>query len=208
MFSARVLGDPAAAIHEVWVVYTDGGGTWVPLDLQQCTGAAAGVVRRARRLARLDRTPVRMRPASVQYVVQAANGTGLVSFDDNRGQYYLGSTTPAPVAVATTLDLITPPRVRDVRPDRERHRPAEGRGIGVVGKPVIIQIGGAAAIGLTGSNGRVTLPLVAEQHAGRDEHHGIVRRRREPPDLVGRAGVHDRQGADGPDGDPALRHDQ
>jgi hypothetical protein len=27
-FSARVVGDPDAAIHEVWVTYTDDAGTW------------------------------------------------------------------------------------------------------------------------------------------------------------------------------------
>ena len=63
----------------------------------------------------MDRTPDR-RSASVQYVVQAANGTGLVSFDDNRGQYYLGSTTPAPAAVATTLAIASrPPGGRSAR---------------------------------------------------------------------------------------------
>ena len=49
--------------------------------------------------------------------MQAANGAGLVSFDDNRGQYYLGSTTPAPAAVATSLTLDGTARRRNVRPD-------------------------------------------------------------------------------------------
>src|SRR5262249_54607495 len=37
--SAQVVGDPAAAIHEVWVTYTSGtggSGTWTSVDLQQC----------------------------------------------------------------------------------------------------------------------------------------------------------------------------
>ena len=164
MFSARVVGDPAAAIHEVWVVWTDGSGTWVPLDLQQCTAPLPASC------AGLDDSRVwtgRLAGhASVQYVVQAANGTGLVSFDDNRGQYYLGSTTPAPAAVATTLAS-------------RRHPPAGGTfgqtvnvtaqlkagAAAVAGKPVLIQIGGAAAIGVTdGSN--VTLPIALNSTPG------------------------------------------
>ena len=109
MFSAHVIGDPSAAIHEVWVVWTDGGGEWVPLDLQQCTGSVAGSC------AGLDDSRVwtgRLADVagSIHYVAQAANGTGLVAFDDNRGQYYLGSTTPAPAAAATSLALVSPAR--------------------------------------------------------------------------------------------------
>jgi hypothetical protein len=36
-FTAQVVGDPAAAIYQVWVTYTgDGVGTWTSLDLSQC----------------------------------------------------------------------------------------------------------------------------------------------------------------------------
>ena len=184
VFSARVVGDPSAAIHEVWVVYTDGTGTWAPLDLQQCTAplpaSCAGLDDSRVWTGRLTGAP-----ASVQYVVQAANGTGLVSFDDNRGQYYLGSTTPAPAAVATTLALVgTPPaggtfgqtvnvtaqlkagasrcrRQARADPDRWIRRPRGDRWQW--------QRDPADRI---------------EQHAGRDEHHGLVRRRRDAPDLV------------------------
>ena len=106
MFSARVVGDPRPPSTRSGSSATDGGGTWAPLDLQQCTAPLPAFVRRPRRLARLDRTADGEAP--VQYVVQAANGTGLVGFDDNRGQYYLGSTTPAPAPGETSLALVAP----------------------------------------------------------------------------------------------------
>src|SRR5207237_7181878 len=37
LVAAQVVGDPAAAIHQVWITYTsDGVGTWTSLDLSQC----------------------------------------------------------------------------------------------------------------------------------------------------------------------------
>jgi hypothetical protein len=167
VFSARVIGAPSAAIHEVWVVYTGGAGTWLPLDLEQCTGevlpaSCAGLDDSRVWTARLSGAP-----GSIQYVVQAANGTGLVSFDDNRGQYYLGSTTPAPAAVATTLDLVTPIPTSGTFGQTVNVTAALKVGsTGVAGKPVIIQIGGSAAIGLTGVDGKVTLPISLNSSPG------------------------------------------
>jgi hypothetical protein len=157
VFSAQVLGDPSAALHEVWVVWTDGTGTWAPLDLQQCTAplpaSCAGLDDSRVWTARLAGH------AAVQYVVQAANGTGLVSFDDNRGQYYLGSTTPAPAAVATTLAITSAPAGGTFGQSVNVTAQLKAGSVGLVGKPVLIQIGGAAAIGMTGTNGIVTLPI-------------------------------------------------
>ena len=165
VFSARVVGDPSAAIHEVWVVYTDGSGTWAPLDLQQCTAPLPASC------AGLDDSRVwtgRLAGhASVQYVVQAANGTGLVSFDDNRGQYYLGSTTPAPAAVATSLVFVgSPPASGTFGQTVNVTAQLKAGAAAVAGKPVLIQIGGAAAIGVTGGNGNVTLPIALNSTPG------------------------------------------
>ena len=129
-------------------------------------GTAAGVLRRARRLARLDRT-FAAAPASVQYVVQAANGTGLVSFDDNRGQYYLGSTTPAPAATATSMTLVAPiPTSGTFGQSVNVTAQLKAGASPVAGKPVFIQIGGAAAIGVTGADGKVTLPIALNSTPG------------------------------------------
>ena len=165
LFSALVVGDPSAAIHEVWVAWTDGTGTWAPLDLQQCTAPLPASC------AGLDDSRVwtgRLAGhASVQYVVQAANGTGLVSFDDNRGQYYLGSTTPAPAAAATSMTLVTPvPTSGTFGQSVNITAQLKAGAVGVAGKPVLIQVGGAAAIGLTGADGKVTLPIALNSTPG------------------------------------------
>ena len=126
VFSARVVGDPSAAIHEVWVVYTNGGGTWAPLDLQQCTaplpascaglddsrvwtgrlaGApASGPVRRAGRERNRARE-LRRQPRPVLPRLDDAGARRDGDLDDAR--------RPGPDE-------------RDVRPERERHRAAEG----------------------------------------------------------------------------------
>jgi hypothetical protein len=82
-----------------------------------------------------------------------------VSFDDNRGQYYLGSTTPAPPATATELAIIGSPASGTFGQTVSVTARLAAGTVGIPDKPVILQIGGAAAIGLTDSNGNVTLPL-------------------------------------------------
>jgi hypothetical protein len=165
VFNALVVGDPSAAIHEVWVVWTDGTGTWAPLDLQQCTAplpaSCAGLDDSRVWTGRLTGHP------SVQYIVQAANGTGLVSFDDNRGQYYLGSTTPAPAAVATTLNFVgTPPASGTFGQTVNITAQLKAGAVAVAGKPVLIQIGGSAALGMTNGSGNVTLPIALNSTPG------------------------------------------
>ena len=75
-FTAEVIGDPKAAIHTVWVTTTAGNGAWSSLDLAQQSDS------------RLWKGHLAGASANVEFVVQAANGLGLVSLDDNRGAYY------------------------------------------------------------------------------------------------------------------------
>ncbi len=101
VFRADVVGDPKAAVHEVWIV---------------CDRRRRGPGRRSTcSSARPRRRPTRCRPIATASTThasgwagwrtrppasttssQAASGVGLVAFDDNRGQYYVASTTPAP----------------------------------------------------------------------------------------------------------------
>ncbi|MGS2721296.1 hypothetical protein [Paraglaciecola aestuariivivens] len=83
IFSAKVVGDPASGIHNVWVTYTEGlasTGQWQSLDLTQnptqSTEWTGRLVGQANSFARLD------------YIVQAVSGTGLVTMSDNYGAYY------------------------------------------------------------------------------------------------------------------------
>ncbi|MEO6712908.1 MAG: DUF642 domain-containing protein, partial [Mycobacteriales bacterium] len=113
-FIAQVVGDPAAAIYEVWLTYAPagvagGGASWSSIDLQQCVpddagrlpAACSGVADSALWTAQL------VSPVDIQYIVQAASGTGLVTLDDNVGRFYRvnGGTPPA----TTTGSFTTAP---------------------------------------------------------------------------------------------------
>ncbi|MDQ4038399.1 MAG: Ig-like domain-containing protein, partial [Actinomycetota bacterium] len=104
-FQARVVGDPSAGIQEVWVTYTGEPGSplhgeWASLNLVQDLNDST--------LWTGSLTPVGQDPAAIRYVVQAANGVGLVSLNDNQGFYFIPGITAGtvdPEAVATTLSF-------------------------------------------------------------------------------------------------------
>ena len=99
-FQARVVGDPSAGIQEVWVTFTGSGSfaeQWQSLDLVQSAN---------------DTTlwtatlPLNGMPAAdVQFIVQAANGVGLVSAATNFGAYYSGLGTTPEDLVETAVSL-------------------------------------------------------------------------------------------------------
>ena len=154
-FTVEVVGDPAAAIHSVWVAYTGGTGAWQPLDLAQCAAplpVACGTVEDSR----LWKGRLALAPADLQFVVQAANGLGLVSLDDNRGSYYR---LDGAAQTATTLTLVSPPASGTFgdSPAVIAALTASAGGAPVAGKTVTIAIGGSAAVGTTAADGRVTL---------------------------------------------------
>ncbi len=97
-FEVFVVGDPAAGVQEVWVTYNKNGTpTWASLDLAQdpndstrWTGTLPDVT-------------------SLDYVVQAASGVGLVVLDDNLGSFYqIESDAPAPNPEPTSLTIFAP----------------------------------------------------------------------------------------------------
>jgi hypothetical protein len=161
IFTAQVVSDPAAAVHQAWITYTDGSGAWVPLDLAQCVAplpAACGTTADSR----LWKARLVAAPAMLQYVVQAASGTGLVSLDDNRGAYYAfaASAPPPPPAVpATTLAIVSAPasaRFGDTASITVRLTSA---GAAVAGNTVTVAVGGATRSGTTAADGSVTLSV-------------------------------------------------
>ncbi len=160
LFTAQVTGDPAAAIHQVWITYTgDGINAWMPLDLAQCVAplpAACGTTADSS----VWKGIVGTVPANLKYVVQAANGYGLVTFDDNFGAYYsLAGAGQAPTTVAlgpipASATYGDSPTITVTLTSGSSPLPAEN---------VIVAIGGAARAGTTDANGvaSVTVPLVA-----------------------------------------------
>ncbi|HTP45431.1 MAG TPA: choice-of-anchor Q domain-containing protein [Casimicrobiaceae bacterium] len=156
LFAAQVTGDPAAAIHQVWVTYTgDGANAWTSLDLSQCVAplpAACGGVADSRQWA----AQLTVAPANLKYIVQAVSGVGLVALDDNRGAYYqLGGTTPA----ATADALVSPPTNATVGDTVSVSTKLTFAGVPVAGKTVIVTIGGITQVGTTAADGSVTVNL-------------------------------------------------
>jgi hypothetical protein len=162
VFTAQVVGDPKVAVHEVWVTWTTGLGTWTSLDLAQCVAPldeACGSAQDSRIWAgRLVGAPV-----DFQYVAQAANGLGLVAFDDNRGRYY-GTATVAPVA--TALTLIGPPAGGSFGGSASVTAELTAGGTPLAGQTVFVTIGGAGAFGTTGDDGRVTVDVPLSSQPG------------------------------------------
>jgi hypothetical protein len=103
-FQVRVTGDPAAGIQEVWVTYTGNGALanqWQSIDLTQ-SGNDTTVW-----TATLPRNGVSA--ADVQFMVQAANGVGLVSAATNFGAYFNGEGTMPGDLLETAVSLQSPP---------------------------------------------------------------------------------------------------
>jgi choice-of-anchor C domain-containing protein len=112
-FSAHVAGDPLVGIQQVWVTYTGvdvpsspagATGEWESLDLSE---DQADPTLWTGTLSNLMPTQI----ANLQFMVQAVNGVGLVTLDDNQGSYYQPDEIPpalqsaASAVTATSLRL-------------------------------------------------------------------------------------------------------
>jgi choice-of-anchor C domain-containing protein len=160
--TAQVVGNPAAGIQEVWASYTTpGSGSWVPVDLTQCAGASPPALCGTSPDSSLWIADVPSLPAGSKYVVQAVNGVGLVSLDDNLGAYY---TFGAAAAATTTMSFSA------AAPSSARFGDTvsitallTGAGSPLPNEVVVVSVGGGARTGTTGADGTVTvqLPIVA-----------------------------------------------
>ncbi len=103
-FQARVTGDPAAGIQEVWVTYTGSGalaGQWQSIDLVQSSNDSTLWA---------ATLPLNGVPADeVRFIVQVVNGVGLVSAATNLGAYYSGAGTAEGDLLETAVTLQSPP---------------------------------------------------------------------------------------------------
>ncbi len=191
-FAAQVVGDPKAAIHQVWITHTDGLGVWQSLDLDQCVRAGAGAplpTACAVEDSRIWMGRLPTAPASLRYVVQAASGTGLVTLDDNRGLYFAISGAPAS---DSAVALVTAPTSATFGDSLAVTVELTSIGQPVAGKSVRVAIGGAARAGTTGADGRVTVSVPVAIVPGSYRDHRVVCRRRDPRGVVDdRAGTDD-----------------
>jgi CSLREA domain-containing protein len=152
-FQARVTGNPAAGVQEVWIVYTKDDGLWYPFDLEQDTQDStlwAGSL------------PLNGSPAeAVGYVIQAVNGVGLVSMDSNHGAYYRpGMDTPAPDAAETMLTLEVPASSGAYATEATFSAVLMSDNAPVANKKVIFVLGSQTRQAMTDANGRAMVQLL------------------------------------------------
>jgi hypothetical protein len=80
-FNAHVVGDPSAGIQQTWVTYTGDADAWQSVDLVQDPIDST-------RWSKTMTLPTALTGRSIGFIVQAVNGVGLVSLDDNGGRLY------------------------------------------------------------------------------------------------------------------------
>ena len=163
LFTAQVVGDPKAAVHEVWVTYTTGSGsggtgTWQSLDLQQCVSSSSTALPAecgSTEDSRIWRGRLASNLPNLRYVVQAANGLGMVAFSDNLGQYYA---TAAVAPAQTALTLVSPPTSGTFGDSTTVTVRLTAGSNPVGGRTVFVTIGGATVAGTTGTTARAGRP--------------------------------------------------
>ena len=157
-FHVRAVGDPSAGIQSVWITYTGMAapfyGLWQSLDLTQdpndttlWTGSLP--------LNGAD-------PLSLRYIVQAANGVGLVSLDANIGRYYTPGVQGQPTT-PTSLALQVPASSGPYGSPASVSAVLTSNGVPLPGMRVSIGVGPLVRQVVTAANGvaSVTIPLLA-----------------------------------------------
>ena len=160
-FEARVVGNPAAGVHAVWVTWTRSGaecGQWQSIDLVQ------GSDDTTKWRGALDLAALGLTRKDVRFIVQAVNGVGVVGLSNNMGRYYgdagslesqLRPTTLTLEPLATTVGAFsTSATFAAILRD--------GGNSPVVGRSVIIGVGSQEQFAVTDASGRavVTMPLL------------------------------------------------
>jgi hypothetical protein len=161
IFTARVTGNPAVAVHEVWVTYTSaagGSGSWTSLDLVQCVDPLPMLC--ATLDSQIWKAEVASLPADARYIVQAANGLGLVSADDNLGRYYaVGVNAAQPSNLAITVA----PSSATFGSSAQVSATLSSASTALAGRIVTVSAGGSSQSGVTNAGGNVTInvPILA-----------------------------------------------
>lgn len=153
-FSVDVLGNPAAGIQAVWVVYTavtgPYAGQWQPLDLSQNPSLST----RWQGVLPLNGTD----PAHMRYLVQAVNGVGLVSLAANLGDLYVPGAPPAATA-PTAVTLINPPTTGVYNSQIQVTAQLTSDGMPLGGQRLTFGLGPQTRQGITDANGVATVTL-------------------------------------------------
>lgn len=170
-FGISVEGDPSAGIQDVWVVYTGVAGTplagtWTSLDLAQSRNTlnTFDADHPSSLWVATLQLPAGQNAADVRYIVQAANGVGIVSLDTNRGTYF----TPAAETVApespkqdtvVTITSVTPPAPYVYRESVSVTALLTSGGGALPNQVLAFSVGAERRFALTDSTGTATMSL-------------------------------------------------
>jgi CSLREA domain-containing protein len=153
-FQISVVGNPAAGIQDVWVTYTGLNGplhgTWQSLDLVQSPNDST--------LWQNSLTLNGTTPQDLRFMVQAANGVGLVGLDTNLGAYYTPGVNQEPTQ-PTSLALDLPKTSGPYGSTTTFNATLTGNGTPLSGQLVNFTLGPQSRQALTGSDGRATVSL-------------------------------------------------
>ena len=154
----HVSSDASAGTQAVWITYTDPShpGTWQSIDLSPKRLRPDLCGRRHARACR---------PALV-FMVQAANGAGLVTLSTNSG-LSTPSAARAARSLAHDLDGAVSAVHRRVQNQTRRSRTShDGPQCTLSRQAVTLQIGSQQAIGTTDANGNATISMTLTQSPG------------------------------------------
>jgi hypothetical protein len=162
-FEAHVVGDPIAGIQNVWVTWTippgSGAGSWQSIDLEQDEDDAT----------LWTGTLTTANPGDVNFVVQAVNGVGRVTIDDNLGSFYQPGFIPgppnpdaAPPATTTTAFVGSVPSPLQYRQSFSVTVRLTAGGSPLSNRTVRVAFGGGGGLPAhTNGDGEATVPLSA-----------------------------------------------
>jgi VCBS repeat-containing protein len=152
-FTMEVVSNPASGVQEVWVTYTAVNGptgVWQSFDLTQHPTETT-LWEGSLDLAGTD-------PLDVRYMVQAANGVGLVSLATNLGAYYIPGVT-ASGGEPTELAFTNPPTTGAYGSQAMFTVVLSQNGTAVANQPVTIGLGPQTRLAMTNMNGEATVSL-------------------------------------------------
>lgn len=153
-FRVKVTGDPSAGIQQVWVTYTIlGSGTWQSVDLTMDSSDST-LWNGSLALNGAD-------PNNVRYIVQAANGVGLVSLATNLGAGYIPGANGTPTT-PTQLSLTIPTASGAYGTMAAFSAQLTSNGAPLAGKRVSLGLGPQTRQAMTDNNGiaQFSIPLL------------------------------------------------
>jgi uncharacterized delta-60 repeat protein len=160
LFAVQVVGDPAASIAQVWITYTsDGANVWASLDLTQCVSSVPNgplpATCGATNDSRLWTGRLAVAPTNLKYLVQAVNGVGLVTLDDNLGSFHGLEVAPP---TKSTIAFISAPATATIGDSVAFTVQLTLTG-SVAGRTVSVTAGGVSRLGTTAGDGTATVTI-------------------------------------------------